>query len=162
MLREPRFKVKQGAIAMVEMALVGSADHLALLALARAFHAEDGHRLDAGGEAAIAALAAGTPHAKAWLIRERDRTVGYVVLALGFSVEHGGCDSFLDDFYIEPGHRGRGLGSAVLTALEREARALSVKAIHLEVMPGNDRAEALYRRFGFAPSGRALLSKRLS
>ena len=139
-----------------------SADGARLLELARAFHAEDGHPLDARGQSAISALARGSPHARCWLIRENGETVGYIVLALGFSVEYGGIDSFIDDFYILPAFRNRGLGGAVLSRIEVEARALGVQAIHLEVMAGNDRAEALYRRFGFQFSGRALLSRRLS
>ncbi len=83
------------------------------------------------------------------------------MLGLGFSVEYGGVDGFLDDLYIVPEWRDRGLGSAVLGLLDAEARRLEVRAIHLEIMPGNDRAEGLYRRRGFRPSGRALYSKRL-
>lgn len=48
-------------------------------------------------------------------------------------------------------HRGRGaelLLDAVRVALEQGARHLS-----LEVAAGNQRAQALYRRFGFAPVG---------
>jgi ribosomal protein S18 acetylase RimI-like enzyme len=146
---------------MVELVAAGPGEAATLLALARVFHGEDGHPLDEGGAAAIALVARGTPHGRAWLIREGSAIVGYLVLGLGFSVEYGGVDGFLDDLYIAPEWRNRGLGSAVLGLLDAEARRLEVQAIHLEIMPGNDRAEGLHRRRGFRPSGRALYSKRL-
>jgi ribosomal protein S18 acetylase RimI-like enzyme len=45
---------------------------------------------------------------------------------------------------------------------ERECRARGVRALHLEVEPGNERAHALYRRSGFAERGYVLMSKRLA
>ena len=50
-----------------------------------------------------------------------------------YSVEHGGRDGFLDDFYLAPEARGRGLGRQALEALEREAQALGIRVLHLEV-----------------------------
>ena len=132
-----------------------------LLALAEAFHAEDGHALDEGGRGALAAIAAGEPLARAWLFELEGRAVGYGVLTLGFSVEYGGRDGFLDDFYLAPDARGRGLGRQALAFLEAEARALGIRVLHLEVEAGNGRAETLYRRSGFRDNGRRLMSKRL-
>ena len=75
---------------------------------------------------------------------------------------HGGRDGFLDDFYLAPEARGRGLGRQALEALEREAQALGIRVLHLEVEGGNRRAEGLYRRSGFRDTGRRLMSKRLA
>ena len=54
--------------------------------------------------------ARGHPLARAWLIREGGRVVGYAVLGLGFGIEYGGADAFVDDLYLVPEARGRGLG----------------------------------------------------
>lgn len=140
---------------------VGPGDRDRLVGLARAFHAEDGHPLDAGGEAALAALCSGEPFGRGWLARTGGEVVGYAVLSLGFSVEFGGRDGFVDDLYLVPAVRGRGLGRALLERLVDEARALGVRTLHLEVEPLNARAEALYARHGFAPSPRRLMSRRL-
>jgi hypothetical protein len=78
---------------------VSVADQDVLLSLARAFHAEDGHPLSAAGEAALRRVAEGEPLARGWLIQEESRKVGYVVLCLGFSIEHGGRDGFIDDLF---------------------------------------------------------------
>ncbi len=48
-----------------------------------------------------------------------------------------------------------------MALVEAEALALGVRALHLEVEPGNARALGLYRRLGFAETGRRLMFKRL-
>ena len=138
------------------------ADLDALLALARAFHAEDGHALSQAGACALAAVAGGEPLARCWLVRPAGRAVGYVVLSLGFSIEHGGRDGFIDDLYLVPAARGMGLGRALLAFAVGEAEKLGIRMLHLEVEPGNDRAHDLYRRNGFTESGRRLMSRRLA
>lgn len=139
-----------------------SGDQERLLALAEAFHGEDGHALDGDGRRALADILAGEPAARAFLFELEGAPVGYGVLTLGYSVEHGGRDGFLDDFYLAPEARGRGLGRQALEALEREAQALGIRVLHLEVEGGNRRAEGLYRRSGFRDTGRRLMSKRLA
>lgn len=53
--------------------------------------------------------------------------------------------------YVEPDHRGRGVGWAVLTGLEAAARQLSVHRLVLETGVYQEAAIALYRRAGFTP-----------
>lgn len=50
-------------------------------------------------------------------------------------------------------HWGTGLGSALLTALLRAATAAECHEVLLEVRVDNERAQRLYRRFGFEPIG---------
>src|SRR5215472_290472 len=89
----------------------GAGDAETLLQLARAFHAEDGHPLDAAGEQAIREIVAGEPLARAWLLRRGGKAAGYVVITIGYSVEYGGRDGFIDDFYLVPEARGEGLAA---------------------------------------------------
>jgi putative acetyltransferase len=51
--------------------------------------------------------------------------------------------------YVAPGVRGRGVGRAVLTRLEAEARALGLSRLVLETGPRQTEALALYARAGF-------------
>jgi ribosomal protein S18 acetylase RimI-like enzyme len=132
-----------------------------LLGLAEDFYAEDGHVLTDDGRRALTGIVAGEPAARAWIFELKGRMIGYGVVTVGFSVEHGGRDGFLDDFYLVPEARGRGLGRRALEFLVEEARKLGIRILHLEVEAGNDRAEGLYRRAGFRESGRRLMSKRL-
>lgn len=140
---------------------VTPAEREELLALARAFHAEDGHPLDTGGELAVALTCAGHPLARGYLIVQEGSTAGYCVLTLGFGIEFGGPDIFLDDLYLLPSARGQGLGRKVMAAIEGEARGLGARAIHLVVAPGNARAQRLYRASGFARMDYVLMSKRV-
>jgi ribosomal protein S18 acetylase RimI-like enzyme len=50
--------------------------------------------------------------------------------------------------------RGRGVGSALLTAAIEKARAEGLHKLSLEVFPHNEAAIALYRKFGFLEEGR--------
>ena len=50
-------------------------------------------------------------------------------------------------------HWGSGLGTRLLTQLLRQAVAVDCASVLLEVRVDNDRAQRLYRRFGFEPIG---------
>lgn len=144
----------------VTLRAVAPDDLKALTQMAVAFNDEDGHPLSRGGRAALKALCQGTPHGIGFMITREGRDVGYVVIGLGFSIEYGGVDGFIDEFYVEPAHRERGVGTAALEALAKSARKMKIKALHLEAMPDNDRAARLYERMGFNLSDRRLMSKR--
>jgi GNAT superfamily N-acetyltransferase len=84
------------------------------LAMAEKFHIEDGHPLTPSGKASIRDVAAGVDLAPAFFLVENNEKIGFFVLSLGYSPEHGGTDGFIDDIYIAPQHRGRGLGRQAL------------------------------------------------
>jgi putative acetyltransferase len=52
--------------------------------------------------------------------------------------------------YVSPAVRGRGVGLAVLDALEAEARRLGMRRLVLETGVRQHEALALYRRFGYS------------
>ena len=54
---------------------------------------------------------------------------------------------------VAPVHEGRGLGAVLLTELMREAARRDCDDVVLEVRVDNDRAQQLYRRFGFESVG---------
>ena len=76
----------QGAAAGVRFDPACAADGATLLAMVRAFHAEDGHPLEASSEAAVLRVAAGEELARAWIVRRASEAVGYLTLTLGYSV----------------------------------------------------------------------------
>src|SRR5262245_60758362 len=53
-----------------------------------------------------------------WLICDRTTPVGYIVLTFGYSLEYHGRDAFIDEFFIQPSHRGRGWGRRALRYVE--------------------------------------------
>lgn len=143
------------------LAPLQAADLPRLERMVRAYYAEDGHQFDmARQRAALGALVDGEPLGHGWLVMLAGRPVGYVVLTLGFSVEAGGREGCVDELFVAPEVRGRGIGRRVLELVEAEARALGIRRLFLEVEHGN-RAVALYRRTGFVDHRRHLLAKRL-
>jgi RimJ/RimL family protein N-acetyltransferase len=58
--------------------------------------------------------------------------------------------------------RGRGVGSALMAEALRWAREQGVEKVALSVYPGNDRAAALYRKFGFVEEGRLVRQSKKS
>jgi ribosomal protein S18 acetylase RimI-like enzyme len=127
------------------------------LSLARDFHSEDGHPLNPAGEASIRDVAAGVDLAPAFLLVEGGRIIGFFVLSLGYSPEHGGTDGFIDDIYIIPDCRGRGLGRQALDLALAESRNCGIRVLLLEVEANNDRAYHLYESMGFTDTRRRLM-----
>lgn len=141
---------------------VGVSDADALVRLARDFHEENGHPLTDAGEAALCQIAGGEPFARAWLVREQTKDLGYLIITLGFSVEYGGRDGFIDDLYLVPAARGRGLGRELIDFALVQGRELGIGTLHLEVETGNEAATRLYRAAGFTETGRRLMRLRLA
>lgn len=96
-----------------------------------------------------------------WIFKAENRPIGYMVLCMTFSMEYGGWSAFLDDLYIDPKFRNKGIGAQAMSVFIEACRKRQVQAIHLEVGQKNTRALALYRRFGFAANDRVFLTKRL-
>lgn len=147
----------------------GPPDFVTLLELQREYYPEDGLEHSAVHARALRRLLSEPWAGQAWLLERREEgpqrppvAAGYVVLTLGYSLELGGRDAFVDELFVRPEHRGRGLGALALETAERAARRLGVRAVHLEVDQDNDPARRLYERAGFRLRGRyQLMTKRL-
>lgn len=96
---------------------------------------------------------------RAWSILQEAEVIGYIILTLGYSLEYRGRDAFIDEFYICPQHRGRGIGTKTLAFIEDACRTLGVRALHLEVDIKNPDAQRLYHRVGYRRHDRFLMTK---
>ena len=85
---------------------------------------------------------------------------GYIVVTWGWSIEIGGLEVVLDEFYVRS--RGEGRGSEALRIVESDCRRRGVKRIFLETELANERARQLYERHGYRADDSIWMSKELS
>lgn len=78
-----------------------------------------------------------------------ERPVGVAVCFLGFSTFQARPLMNIHDLAIVPDWRGKGVGRALLEAVEIAARDRGCCKLTLEVLDDNVRARALYERCGF-------------
>jgi ribosomal protein S18 acetylase RimI-like enzyme len=142
----------------IELTLAKPRDLERILPLVRAYH--EFEQIDSTAKerkSAIGRLLGDRSLGAIWLIRSGGALCGYIALCRGFSIEFDGFDAFVDEFYLLPEFRGRGIGGRVLTEIKARARALDINALHLEVARDNARARRLYRAAGFEPRDKYLL-----
>lgn len=130
-----------------------------LLTLMAEFYADTMPFVPALAQSALSGILQNSAYGFVWLIRHQGSTVGYVVLTLGYSLEYGGRDAFIDELYLRPSNRNQGIGTQTLHFLEKTCRQLDIKALHLEVERDNPKAQALYDRVGFEPHDRTLMTQ---
>ena len=142
--------------------IAGPADAPAVMAMMRAFYVEDGLRLHPTAAGALDELLV-TPSLGAVLLDEdRGAVAGYAVVTLGFSLELGGRDAFVDELFVEPGHRRQGRGGALLAAAQAWSRAAGAGVIHLEVAQPDESKLRLYAAAGFRARPHPLMTCWLS
>ncbi|MCW9042048.1 MAG: GNAT family N-acetyltransferase [Pseudopelagicola sp.] len=137
-------------------------DHIeALLPLVAAFHSQEAIAQDEETRrAAILPLLEGSPLGAVYLIGPTRAPIGYIIVTFGWSVEFGGMDAFVDELFVRPAVRGRGIATEVLSTLPVALGQAGVRAIHLEVDQNNAAAQKLYTRSGFRPRPRYMLMTR--
>lgn len=84
-------------------------------------------------------------YAQAYILCNGQTPAGYALVAKTYSQEAGGAVLWIDELYISPEHRGKGLGKEFFAFAE----TLGAARIRLEAERGNARAIKLYRSLGF-------------
>ena len=134
-----------------------------LLPMVAAYHAFESIESDAAHrEDALRPLLEGSPHGAIWLIGPKIAPVGYVCVSFGWSLELGGLDGMIDEFWIREKVRRRGMGGEALAALQKALVGGGLKALSLEVAEGNEQAMRVYARAGFRPRMHGLMMWRAS
>lgn len=143
--------------------LAKSEDLDRVVSMVASFHAESGIVQDEDTRiAAVAPLLEGSQLGVIYILGPRRAPVGYVAISFGWSIEMGGIDGFVDEFWIRPAVRGRGMGSEAMAALVPALRDAGLAALHLEVDRESPASE-LYRRLGFERRDRyCLMTARLA
>lgn len=78
-------------------------------------------------------------------------SAGYALVSKTFSHEAGGTVWWLEELYILPEYRGKGLGRSYFDFIEKAAAENGVRRLRLEVEPDNTRAAKLYSDLGYKP-----------
>lgn len=96
-----------------------------------------------------------------YLARDEQTPVAYLVICFDYSLEYRGKGAWVDELFVEPSHRGQGIGTQLLDLAETASLGHHAQCLHLEVNHGN-RAIELYRRRGFLDHHRFVMTKWLT
>jgi GNAT superfamily N-acetyltransferase len=67
-----------------------------------------------------------------WLAEIDGHVAGHLVLTFCHSMEYGGRSAFIDDLFVRPELRNRGVGRALVGHARSVCEELGVRAMHLE------------------------------
>ena len=91
------------------------------------------------------------PCAEAVIARVGDEAVGFALFFQSFSTFVGRPGLYLEDLYVRPAHRGRGIGRGLLAHLARLAVERGYGRFEWSVLDWNELAISSYRRAGAVP-----------
>jgi len=97
-----------------------------------------------------------------WIAIARGEPVGYLIAVYVHSLEHLGLTAEIDEFFVLPSARSRGIGDELLKLAEAEFVRRGCTNVSLQLGRGNDRARVFYRAHGYEDrSGFELIDKML-
>jgi ribosomal protein S18 acetylase RimI-like enzyme len=83
------------------------------------------------------------------------RPIGVAYASSLLSLEHGGVSGWIEELYVLPQWRGRGIGSCLIAKVVARAKESGWRALDLEVESSHQRAISLYARHQFQPQSRS-------
>lgn len=90
------------------------------------------------------------------------QTVGCLQISWRLSTWHGEPYAYLEDVYVVPHMRGRGIGRQMLLAASARAEVYGADQIMLDVRNENHAAQRLYENLGFSNSGSLVMKRALA
>lgn len=105
----------------------------------------------ASGEAIRLGLFGPRPFAEAILAEWDGQVVGFALFFHNFSTFRGQPGLYLEDLFVKPSHRGRGIGKALLASLARLAVDRGCGRMEWSVLNWNEPAIGFYRSLGARP-----------
>jgi GNAT superfamily N-acetyltransferase len=85
------------------------------------------------------------------VFRSGQEIIGYAIVIHFWSNEHGGNIACIDEMYISPAWRGKGVGSLCLEKIARTEK-MKFKGMVVETTRANQGAMTFYAKQGFLPS----------
>ena len=87
-----------------------------------------------------------SPYLEGYVFEEEGIILGYSMLAKSFSTEFGKPCIWIEDIYLKPDYRDRGIGSTFISFVSEK---YSDAILRLEVEEENERAVHVYQKSGF-------------
>lgn len=88
------------------------------------------------------------PYAEALIAEDAGAVAGFALFFHNYSTFLGKPGLYLEDLFVRPAHRGRGLGKALLRELARLAIARGCGRVEWSVLDWNEPSIAFYRSLG--------------
>ena len=86
------------------------------------------------------------------IAREDGEALGFATIFWSYSTLSARAIGVMNDLYVAPQGRGRGLGAELIRACEAECAARGIEILEWETAPSNARAQSVYERFDAARS----------
>ncbi len=100
------------------------------------------------------------PFIEGYVFEENQKLLGYAMVAKSYSTEYGGMCLWLEDLYMEPHARGKGIGPQFIQFLEENYKGKAVR-LRLEVTQSNSAAIKIYEKIGFSLVNYVEMTKKL-
>ena len=85
-----------------------------------------------------------------WVAESQGKLAGYLILVFVMSVEHQGLMGEIDEFFVLPEARSRGVGAQLLAAAEAALAQRGCTRLQLQLGTANDLARGFYGRRGYS------------
>ena len=109
------------------------------------------HEVDATEESVAAALFADHPRVFAEIAEWDGEPAGFALWFYNFSTFRGRHGIYLEDLFVRPAQRGRGIGKALLRQLARRCVREGLPRLEWWVLDWNEPALGVYRSIGAVP-----------
>ena len=107
--------------------------------------------VDADEATIAAALFGDSPRAFCDIAEWDGEAAGFALWFYSFSTFRGRHGIYLEDLFVRPAHRGRGIGRALLQNLARRCAAEALARLEWAVLDWNEPSIAFYRSLGARP-----------
>jgi ribosomal protein S18 acetylase RimI-like enzyme len=141
----------KGGDGMLDIRPIREDDRDVYLKMTAEFYRTDAVLLHVGEDhfvSTFAELMRSDDYALCYIFELDGEVAGYSLLAKTYSQEAGGKVLWIEEIYVLPSFRGRGIGRAFFDFLIK-SKPKDVKRLRLEVERENDGAVRLYKSFGF-------------
>lgn len=137
---------------IAELVLAKKNDLDTVLKLVREYHELEGIELSNSKlmNAVYPLLKKQNEHGCILFIQSESKVVGYLVLCFSYSIELGGKNASIDQFFLKREYQGKKLGKAALNACKVTAKELGLNSLTIKLHSEADRLMKIFEDSGFS------------